>query len=206
MRYRLSHDFLAMATLAFYDDRHVYELDGVKIPSVSEVLRFGSREVYGTVDQYTLDNAADRGTRVHAACEALDATGACEVEEDIVPYISAYKSFLADHGPQWVATERAVYHMDKWYAGRLDRYGMLRGKNCILDIKTTSKIEKRLIVPQLTAYAQAWEAMGGAPVQSLYVLQLRKDGTYKLRSMDRDDALWGAYLRLHASFKKRNER
>ena len=42
--------------LKFYDDGHVYELDGKIIPSVSELLRFMSREVYGDIDKYILDH------------------------------------------------------------------------------------------------------------------------------------------------------
>lgn len=52
-----------MAKLIFYDEGHTCKLDGETIPSVSELTRFISREVYGTVSQSTLDNAAARGTK-----------------------------------------------------------------------------------------------------------------------------------------------
>ena len=74
-----------MSRLIFYDEGHEYQVDGERVPSVSEVLRFISREVYGDVNQYTLDNAADRGTRIHKACELLDKYGKVECDEDIAP-------------------------------------------------------------------------------------------------------------------------
>ena len=39
-----------MSNLKFFDEGHRYELDGVEIPSVSELSRFASREVYNNVD------------------------------------------------------------------------------------------------------------------------------------------------------------
>ena len=61
-----------MGKLIFYDKEHEYELNGEIVPSVSELSRFASREIYGDVNQYILDNAADRGTKVHKQCELLD--------------------------------------------------------------------------------------------------------------------------------------
>ena len=50
-----------MGKLIFYDDKHVYEVDGKPLPSVSEVIRFLSKEEYQDVAHYTLDNASERG-------------------------------------------------------------------------------------------------------------------------------------------------
>ena len=35
-----------MAQLIFYDNEHLYEVDGVRMDSVSQVIRFLSREAY----------------------------------------------------------------------------------------------------------------------------------------------------------------
>ena len=75
-----------MATLLFFDQGHKYTLDGEELPSVSELCRFLSREIYGDVAQWRLDNAADRGTAVHKACESLDKFGSVDVQDAILPY------------------------------------------------------------------------------------------------------------------------
>lgn len=84
-----------MAKLVFYDVDHRYPVDGQDVPSVSELTRFITREVYEDTPKLAMNNAADRGTRIHKATEALDKFGAVEIEsdgteDDITPYISAY--------------------------------------------------------------------------------------------------------------------
>jgi hypothetical protein len=208
-----------MAILTFYDDRHVYELDGVRIPSVSEILRFGAREVYGTVDQYTLDNAAERGKRAHQACEDLDLHGECEIDTDITPYAEAYKQFLYDHKVVWDEIELALYHPTMWYAGRIDRAGTINGRYYLVDIKTSCTVNKKLVIPQLTAYAHLWMHrvsncipgaydhyghMNGSP--EFAAIHLKKNGSYKLVPVQKDCGLWKSYLTIHHSFARKEEK
>ena len=60
-----------MAQLLFFDECHKYTLDGEELPSVSQLTRFISREIYGDVGQFNLDRAAERGTAVHKATERI---------------------------------------------------------------------------------------------------------------------------------------
>ena len=99
-----------MAQLLFYEQGHVYEVDGVKLPSVSEIIRFLSREEYSDINQYTLDNAAERGTAIHKATEAIDKYGKVEIEDGYVPYLQAYIKFLKEHNVNWVDIEKSMYH------------------------------------------------------------------------------------------------
>ena len=95
-----------MATLLFFDQGHKYTLDGEELPSVSELCRFLSREIYGDVAQWRLDNAADRGTAVHKACESLDKFGSVDVQDAILPYLQAYLKFRREHAayaPWWIS-------------------------------------------------------------------------------------------------------
>ena len=73
---------IKIAQLIFFEKDHIYELNGEQLPSVSELTRFISREVYGDVAQFRLDNAAERGTKVHKLTEALDKYGA-QMQETI---------------------------------------------------------------------------------------------------------------------------
>lgn len=188
-----------MANLVFYDTGHIYELDGVQLPSVSEMTRFISREIYGTVTQFTLDNAAERGTKVHKLCEALDKYGECEAPEDVSGYVMAYLKFLKEHKPEWKEIETAHYHPDKIYAGTLDRYGTLDGRSAVVDIKTSRVIQKPLYTAQLNLY----RLMLSAPVDALIILHLKADATYKLVELPIDDALAAACIMLHQALKKK---
>ena len=111
-----------MARLIFFDDTHTYTVDGEEFPSVSEISRFASREVYGEVNQFNLDNACARGSAVHKATEILDKYGKVECEEDIVPYIKAYVKFRKDFGiSEYDHIEKAIANEELKYAGTIDR-------------------------------------------------------------------------------------
>jgi hypothetical protein len=111
-----------MARLLFFDDTHTYTVDGEEFPSVSEISRFASREIYGEVNQYNLDNAASRGSAVHKATEILDKYGKVECDEDIVPYLQAYVQFRKDFGiKDYEHIEKALANEKLKYAGTIDR-------------------------------------------------------------------------------------
>lgn len=194
-----------MAQLTFFDENHVYEVDGKKIPSVSEVMRFASREVYAGIDQWRLDNAADRGTRVHDATLAVDANGSADVDADIAPYVEAYVGFLKKFHPHYIASELALADTRRWFAGRLDRCAIINKKCVLMDIKTSARVETRLVQAQLTAYAWLWERNRPEKLDELYVLHLMGDGQFRFRRIERDDEYWSALLTLQHKFTKKGE-
>lgn len=195
-----------MAKLLFYDDTHRYTVDGEEVPSVSELTRFLTREVYTDTPQYFMDGAAARGTKVHRATESLDKYGTVECDDDIAPYVQAYVQFLKDKAPEWEKIEWPVCN-EKMYAGTVDRYGVLDGKKVILDIKTTQSISgmhKVLYRAQLNLYELA--VVKEKPVEELVILQLKKDGTYKLIPLDMDAPLACACITMHEAIKKTKRR
>lgn len=191
-----------MANLLFFDQGHKYTLDGEELPSVSEICRFLSREIYGDVSQYHLDHAAERGTAIHKACEALDKFGSVDVQDDILPYVQAYLTFRKEHKAEWDKIEYTTYHKELGYAGTLDRLGKLDGKASILDIKTSYTIHNPMASAQLNLYRKMMEA-NGYKVEALYILHLKKDGTYKLKQFEFDDTVPDALLTLHNTLKKK---
>lgn len=191
-----------MATLLFFDQGHRYTLDGEDLPSVSELCRFLSREIYGDLAQWRLDSAAQRGSAVHKACEVLDKYGSVDVEDDLLPYLRAYLRFRREHEAAWEKIEFATHHPADRYAGTVDRCGLLDGKHALLDIKTSHTVHKPLCAAQLNLYRRMLEAQG-FPVEALYILHLKPDGTYRLLPFEADDALPQALLTLHNTLKKK---
>lgn len=200
-----------MAALVFYDVGHRYTVDGQEVPSVSELTRFITREVYEDTPKLAMNSAADRGTRVHKATEELDKTGKVEIdsddgEEDITPYISAYAQFLKDHKPSWEQIEWPV-HNGLLYAGTLDRYGTMNGKKIILDIKTAASIGSLLRV--LYTAAQNLYRMAIEPeyaVDAIYILQLKRDGKYRLVELEIQNELAEACIQLHQALRKKERK
>lgn len=194
-----------MATLLFFDQGHKYTVDGQELPSVSELCRFLSREIYGDINQYTLDAAADRGTRVHKATEALDLYGKVDVDDDILPYLQAYLNFRKEHQVTWEKIEYAAYHPEDGYAGTIDRYGLLDGKRAIVDYKTTAVIHKPLCAATLNLYRRTM-VRNGFQVDALFILQLKKDGKYRMVEFPVDDELPSALLTLHHTLEKKGRK
>lgn len=195
-----------MSTLLFYDDSHKYTVDGEEVPSVSELTRFLTREMYSEVPQYVLDNAAQRGTKIHKATEALDIYGKVEIDSDLVDYLKAYVSFRKEVNPEWEKIEWSICN-DKLYAGTLDRYGLIDGVPTILDVKTTASItglHKVVYTAQLNLYRLA--VMKEKPVEALTILQLRKDGTYKLYHIEVNEPLAQACITMHEAIKNAKKR
>lgn len=113
---------IIIAKLMFFDSSHTYTVDGEEFPSVSEISRFASREIYGDISQYTLDNACSRGSAVHKATEILDKYSTVECDEDIEPYIRAYVQFRKDFGvKEYDYIEKPIANEELKYAGTIDR-------------------------------------------------------------------------------------
>lgn len=191
-----------MATLVFFDKNHEYKLDGETIPSVSEILRFISREIYGNVVQFNLDRAAERGRKIHKITEVLDKYGEAEVPEDLTGYINAYVKFHSEHEVKWEKIEYATHHNKKTYAGTIDRCGVVDGTKALVEIKTSSVIQKQLVTAQLTLYDDMLEKAA----EELRVLHLKPDGTYKYILIPRDTDLANACLILHDRLKKNSRK
>lgn len=231
-----------MARLIFFDDTHTYTVDGEVFPSVSEISRFASREVYGEVSQFNLDNACSRGSAVHKATEILDKYGKCECEEDIAPYIQAYVKFRKDFGiKDYDYIEKSLAHEELKYAGTIDRiYTMdekfiqsvaekcksfvfinsegkvetikspkdlskFIGKLAIIDLKSSSVVQKVLALIQLNGYKLSTEHNGLGEVSALFILHLENDGKYKLIGFEINSDLFMACLTLHKALQKKKK-
>lgn len=174
--------------ITFDEAAHRYTVDGVEVPSVTTVCRFLSYDQKSD-KPWLARVAADRGTRIHAACAMIDYGEEPEETPDIAGYLTAYRRFLKDYRPDWEGIEYIIGNNE--IAGTIDRFGTLYdGRFCILDIKTGAQLHDAPLRAQLTGYQ--WLLSGSVHLQYpyyLYALQLSKDGTYHLREVQRDDEL-----------------
>lgn len=172
-----------MDKLIFHEENHTYELDGVKLPSVTEILSPFSGN--GSISPATLQHAAHRGHLVHEYTELID-YGVPPEGIDIVPelagYVSAYLRFLRDWQPTWELIEQPV-HCGKAYAGTLDRYGTIDGVPTLLDIKSTSGASRQQKVTwalQLHGYNMALPMLPMPPARRKLDLLLKPNGKYTI--------------------------
>ena len=195
-----------MAQLIFYDNSHTYEVDGVKMDSVSEILRFLSREEYGDIDQFRLDNAAGRGTAVHTACEVLYKYKTVECAPDIEPYVMAFIQFLKDHKCEFNDIEKALADVERGIAGTPDLCGTVDGEEAIVDMKAQASIHKTLVKAQLNGYRDLRMKNGKPEAKKLYCLQLMGNGKYRLYPVAIDSTEFEACYTLHSALKKKHSR
>ena len=170
-----------MAELTFTPDGHIYRLDGVRIPSTSQVIKaMGLLSFPPGIETHMA-----RGTRVHRATELYDEG---DLDEDaldplIVPYLTAYKRFKTDMLFIPKQIEVPMYHPSYLYAGTIDRIGILvmaDGNLALLDIKSGSPYPA--VALQLTAYTEMARANGLA-VRKAYALYLKRNGNYKIEEI-----------------------
>ena len=196
---------MTMNDFTFEERSHIYTLEGEQLPCVSDLCRFMHREIYKDAPQWQIEAAAEKGTAVHKATEALDKDGSAGIEEAYLPYLMAYKAFLQDHTPSWDMIEQSMYHPEYRYAGTIDRYGAVHGEPALVDVKTTYTVYKPLCRAQLNLY-RLMLIVRGYPVRKMYILHLKKDGKYKLIPMETDELLAVSLITIHKALQKKRRK
>lgn len=102
------------------------------------------------------DEAARRGTEVHALAEELIHGREVEVPDAISGHVEAYVQFLDEWQPKPVLVETMVGNREQWYAGTLDMViDLPDGQRVIADIKTGRSGIFPETALQLAAYRHA---------------------------------------------------
>lgn len=123
-----------------------------------EVLRRMGREpmvkALGQIPWQKRDEAAIRGTDVHAIAEKLIHGESVEVPEHLVAHVEGYASLIDAFGIEPILTEVSVGNRKLWYAGRLDAIVKMNGRVGLLDWKTSKGVYGETAL-QTAAYARA---------------------------------------------------
>lgn len=158
--------------LEYLDDEHIYLVDGVQVPSITQIMsiRFGHR-FYG-VDPIVLNEAARKGTQVHEAIEKLCKTG---MAEDL-PEVRGFAFLQRMYGFHILDNEVPVILImdgEPIAAGRLDLVLERNGELGLADIKRTSKLDREYLAYQLNLYKMAYEYSYDAEITFLRGIHLR---------------------------------
>lgn len=181
--------------LTFDEDKHIYRLNGIIVPSVTQVMKPLSDETYRDVDSKVLRRAAGKGTAVHNAIENYLDFGIEDVDPGYSGYFTAFLRWFDEYKPQVIATEYRLYHKFMGYAGTADLICDIGGKPYVIDYKTTQRIEELLVKVQLKAYSQALGSLGAEPKRAAS-LHLKKDGTFDFQTHDGGVESWQVFSSL----------
>ena len=170
-------DVPVLSELTFEEQKHIYKLNGIVIPSVTTVMKPLSSALYKGIDEAVLNAAAKKGTAVHNAVENYTRFGIVDINPEYQGYMDAYISWCENFSPQPIASESKIYHKILRYAGTSDMIAMIDEKLILIDFKTSSSVNKMLTGVQLEAYAKAYESHG-LIVDGKAILRLKKNGKY----------------------------
>lgn len=162
--------------------------------------RDGAVQMLTKVATVKRDRAANAGSEVHALAEAIARGQDVPVDEELAPYVAAYRTWLADWQPEFLAAEEMVFSLTHGYAGTLDLIVREAGEVWLLDIKT-SKGTYAETAMQLAAYGRAdWFGRPGVAkkfripaIDEYGVLHLTQTG-YEVIPYDVTDAEFAAFL------------
>ena len=160
--------------LEFIEDGHIYLVDGVIVPSITEMLKSKFGHKYDFVNEAVLNRAASAGTAVHEAIERYCKTG----EESDMPEVRNFKFLQKHYGFKAIENEVPVILFDAGEpiaAGRLDMVIEINGELGGADIKRTSVLDKEYVAYQLNLYRIAYRQSYGIVWQFLRAIHLRED-------------------------------
>ena len=173
--------------IEFNEEKHIYTDNGVRLPSVTQIMQPLSWMAYSSVPSDTLAEAAKRGTEVHEAISDYLTYDILKYNAETEPYIRAFQKFQEDYRPDWIASEFRVRHKFMPYAGTIDLIGYVTPDDGtgvdVVDLKCTSQYHKVLLDTQLGAYAEALRSHV-VPIRNCYGLQLLKTKQYRFVLQD----------------------
>lgn len=148
--------------LEFNEATHTYTLNGVVLPSVTQIISEIMPNKYANVNKRVLNEKAKFGTIGHKIIEGLDVTDiesakihAREINNKSLEIcIREYLRLVRKHNIKPIAHEQRVNY-SYIYAGTLDMIADVNKKLSLIDIKFTSALDKEYLAWQLGMYSLA---------------------------------------------------
>ena len=180
--------------ITFLDEPHIYLVDGIITPSVSEILHFIFPEKYKGVDKRILNRKAEYGTTIHESIEMYEANIQTMQLEDAFNVVIQAKDLnyiqeaslrqyvkLKREKKLMVLEQEKMIQYQRKYAGRFDMIANVNGALSLCDIKTTAQLDEEYLSWQLSYYELAM----GKTFDKLYAIWLPKKGLGVLKEVKR---------------------
>lgn len=161
-------------TLEYIDVFHTYLVDGLIVPSVTQILKIKFGDKYNGVSQKTLTRAAEKGTEVHGAIERYCKEG---TESDLIE-LRNFKFLKSKYGFEVLDNEVPVILFkdnEPIAAGRLDLVISMNGNTGLADIKRTTTLDKEYLAYQLNMYRIAYQQCYNRQIAFLKGVHLREN-------------------------------
>lgn len=159
----------------YIDETHTYLVDGIILPSITQILKIKFGNKYNNVSQDVLQRASELGTATHKAIEDYCKLG---IEADCKE-LRNFKFLQKQFNFEVIDNEVPIilfYENKPVACGRLDlvlgdeKIGLMLG-----DIKRTSVLDKEYLAYQLNLYKIGYEQCYQNEIKALKGLHLRED-------------------------------
>lgn len=186
------------AALHFDEATHTYTLGGRVLRSVTQVIKdAGLGPDFSMVPEDALERKRRIGIACHQACALWNERDLDESSVDplCVGYVNAYKRFLVESGFVPTGWEQRLTDAELGFAGTPDVWGpLLHARYIVIDLKNVATLDLRSIALQNAAYGRLLTVNDSVSAKApRYALQLKPDGTYRLRESQHPMA-WRVFL------------
>lgn len=171
--------------LQFDEEKHQYSDGGIIIPSVTYLLEKYNMTDYGDVLPHILEHGRQLGSVVHRVTELHDkrTLDYSTIDPEALVYLPAWVNFLKVSALEITHIEPRLYSKAYGFAGTPDRIGVLKGKTCVIDIKTP-KAFHRATGPQTAGYKILAREVLGIRIQKRYGVLLSNNGIFRIFPCD----------------------
>ena len=154
----------------------------------------------------TKDDAADVGTRLHAAIDNYAKTNELVTDKDVAPMLAAFVAWAKSVKAKFVVGDTKVANLYDMYAGSLDAILKIDGLYYLVDYKPKLYESQAF---QVAAYAQALKETYGVKVDGGMIIKIERTHPYKITAgvvVDMEEAFIGflAAKALFDAMKKRH--
>lgn len=154
-------------------------------------------------------SAGDIGTTVHETIEQWIKVGCptempiqvfCNNDIQVTKMFEPFIEWAFKNNVEFIATERHVHSEKHWIGGIVDFVCMIDGKRIIGDIKTSSGIYPEHFM-QMGAYDLCLQEMGEPKADGYVIINLRKDGTIRIKRFNETKKFQDAFLNALGLYK-----
>jgi hypothetical protein len=172
----------------YIDETHTYIVDGVEVPSVTQLISAVLPSPYKDIEPGVLKQAADKGIALHEEIEQFELHGimGSSVEFNHYLYLKKKHLFEAVENEKLIIIE---YKGKVVCAGRLDMIMHMEGMNGlgVGDIKRTYQLHMSHLKLQLNLYRLGYMQSYGKEITYLRCIHLR-NWTYSFVEIDVDES------------------
>lgn len=144
---------LVKSSVVFNEEDHTYFLGEKQLNGITGMIGnqlFPGK--YKDVPEFVLKKAAEKGSRIHAQCQFVDATG-------FAPESVEAENYLMERmgAGYMVAANEYTVSDNEYFASNIDCVWEKENKVSLADIKTTYSLDKEYLSWQLSIYAYLFE-------------------------------------------------